>query len=456
MGERNIAYYQNVWDDASLVYPVTADPEHHVEAVVGRTVRQLREEMRYTASEDEVEIANRRLFGAGSNANFMTMVYKQNPLYRELIIENAHCGVFDRQLNHRNVPKMIQLITFIRLRMYGITGNNSEVFSAVHAISIAEIMGYALPENYLKTTAESQQIIIRVARHIMTNPDDIVGFDGHESWFDENIIGYTQAELLAVADINVAMVIIEGVASSLTSNQLWLTGVSLVTTGIVSMARKGLITQDSQEKLVTSLKSTLGQTAIFIPILSVEHYYSKYGILITADNAEVLFGHFGRIIANDLIVIRNLITFASGTGLTAYITCIRALARFPDFPWGSLSLMIQGDFTALNTAITTVNQNLYFGFNQNVGVASGKRFPTLLYVCIDLVTKLDGENSLKNYAGRPQRVPSKAAVDVVIAEYIARKATGIPENVNLSQETIDSMNALRNHAIRLEAAFNAQ
>lgn len=151
-------------------------------------------------------------------------------------------------------------------------------------------------------------------------------------------------------------------------------------------------------------------------------YKSTYGTYETAENAGRLMAHLTTIIPENIIALRNVIIQSADSGLTTQ-TIFRAFQSFADFDWGvTLSFVAPVDIANIQTAIERVGANLYFGFNNQMGAASAKNFPTLAYASFQLCIKAGGDMAMKNYQGMPKTTPGKAQVDQMIAEYLENRA----------------------------------
>jgi hypothetical protein len=81
-------------------------------------------------------------------------------------------------------------------------------------------------------------------------------------------------------------------------------------------------------------------------------------------------------------------------------------------------VLTQGELTAFNQAIVTVNGNPYYGFNTDIGNARSTKFSSLGYVSKELLIALNGETSLRGYKGWIKQPKNSAIIKSMIDEYI--------------------------------------
>lgn len=393
-------------------------------------------------------------FGVANTVQFMQAVFKSNPIYKEMVIANCGAGVLKNHYTSRNVCKMVQLISAVRLLIQGNTGTPQEFCASYQSLSMAELLGDFIPAEWKLPQARCQAKIIEVAKFIINNGAQIPGYEGITTWINQ-LTGFTLAEAQAASEVNAAMnidmalVIIEGASTILPGDAKWLTGASLTSTTIVAIAKRGSLTPEHQAKIVDGLKAALNVASINIPYLTCKRYYEKYGQLINGTNAERVFERFRLTVPTELIIIRNVVMQSVGAGLTTFITITRAFRQFPTFPWDRLYPRITGDFTNYRAAQTAIGDNLYYGFSANAGAASAKRFPSLAHTAFELCIKVGGDRPLRDYEGKPRNVPEKQYITRLIQEYIDRQAEDATE-IELTAAQRGDLNAIVNHAVNAQ------
>lgn len=133
---------------------------------------------------------------------------------------------------------------------------------------------------------------------------------------------------------------------------------------------------------------------------------------------------------------------AAGGGMTCYFTIKEAMRTYRNFAWAGISLLLPTDWNNYYAAVRLVGNNVYYGFNKDLGAAKSTLYKNLGWVAKELLLKVGGNTAISRYAVWPARVPNMTALDQLIDAYVASRATAV------GPDEIDAMNA--------NAGFQAQ
>lgn len=339
---------------------------------------------------------------------------------------------------------MLQLLSMGRLGKANVLPAQATTKAAAYqALALAEGFGPFLPNGWRVDRATSHREIISAVRWLLSREGEEHTNVLLAAWYNERVIGVPLDVLQNAQNMTIeqAIILLEGLAIAMPSNNMWLNGLSFITTGLTSLCRRGTISEDHRNKIIQGVKNATAGHSVNMTIATVKRFYATYGTNLNAENAGELMDHLTAIVPDNVIALRNVLLQFAGSGLTTYMTILRAFQSFEDFSWQRLSVIAPVDFANMNTAIDTVGTNLYFGFNHQMAAASSKRFPSLAYASFQLCIKAGGDQALRNYQGMPLLIPRKAQIDQLIADYVAARVQ------NLASLAVDPAVAERINAI---------
>ncbi len=87
--------------------------------------------------------------------------------------------------------------------------------------------------------------------------------------------------------------------------------------------------------------------------------------------------------------------------------------------------MFPGEVSAASDALEAINNNPYYGFSANLEDVKSTRYKSLTWVAKELLIRLKGEATLRDYAGFADSIPFKAEVSDLIEEFTRRKAQAL-------------------------------
>lgn len=374
------------------------------------------------------ELNEKTDFGPLANANLFNNVFAIEPVFKQFVVSNCNTGIFAGRPSHVNCVKMIQLICMVRLHLRNALSGQAVTRQAFYqAMAMGEAMGPSIPEGWKLNQAEANAEIIRVAEWLLTE-DGIAAINlTAEEWFDAELLGVNPNVFTTgrVNNIGDALVLIEAMAVRLPSNNVWLSGVSFISSILLALCRRGNATDELRSRVEQGVREATSSASVNLGPATMKRFYSIYCANVDATNAGRLFEHFQTLIPDNVIALRNLVVQAAGSGLTTYMVILRAMSDYANFDWARLMSIIGPEFRKLDTAVATVAGNVYFGFNHQMAAASAKNFPNLAYASFQLCIKAGGDNPLKRYGGMPAVVPCKVTIDQMVTDYIDARADAL-------------------------------
>lgn len=221
----------------------------------------------------------------------------------------------------------------------------------------------------------------------------------------------------------------------------WQTGgLRLLMMCYISIAKRGNVTEDFINKVVTGVQEDLRQAqGINIDTVSIHRLYVLYGPHINANNVGYITVRWRNMLPDQALRLQLTLSQITGSGLTSLVLIGRAVKDYPDFRWDRVKLLIPIEVSHALEAMQVVGRNPYFGFNHNMGAARSTRYKSLAYVAKEILIKAGGEGSLRGYQGFTNNPRNKRALDQLINDYVNARA-------NRAMEEAYDANAFLNEA----------
>lgn len=293
----------------------------------------------------------------------------------------------------------------------------------------------------------ARERIIRAVKSLIEDAEMISGrIPEYADWYDD-ALGLARPEqgvppqngqyLIEDMTIHTAMVILEAMAAVLMTHKSWQDRLGCIAMMIVATAKKGTMTPELALKVESACKDELKGARIVINTATCAAFYGRYCAGINENNAAEYFRYLHQLIPERIVSLRNVIVRAAGSGLTTYMTILRAMNEFPDFNWAILRAVLPSDFGNLEAAIEAVGGNAFFGFAANAGAAAASKFRSLAYASFQLCIIIGGDAKLRDYMGRPSVVPHKSVIDNLIASYRQAQEMAV-DNMEVNQDMVDA------------------
>lgn len=383
----------------------------------------------------------------------LRQVFKDDEMIRRLKTRNSIRYVDKNDLEANEASKYALLLTYGAYKLHDL-----KVPDTPHliAVSVGELIAPVLPDDHFLSQANADEEITKIITYFADNEtpltrgktkaayieinNNVPDTERDESWEEIPPTMLTEDFLTQHGDDYVAYLIDGG------SNDMNLNGIDLFTTLFIAVAKRGNVTEDFINKISKGLEDDL-QHVSKIDAETVSLVYKFYGANISATNAKIVMDRWLADIPEIALRVRLTLQQATNSGLTAFVTIGRAIKKYPDFPWPRLNQLTGGELTNFSAAVTLVNGNQYYGFNKSLGAARSTLYSSIAYVAKELLIQLNGETSLKKYAGWV-RSPKNAAVIRTLMEayktgYVTRMEEGIVSDAD--QETFAAMKTLIDH-----------
>lgn len=221
----------------------------------------------------------------------------------------------------------------------------------------------------------------------------------------------------------------------------YMSALQLLITTYVGAAKRGTVSDKFIEKIQTGIKDDLGEN-ITLDIGVIHSTYVNFGRYINADNAKTVFDTWLTDVPEHALRLRLTLEQVSGSGLTAFLTIGKAIMKYKDFPWHKLDRLTDGEMTNYLGAIRVVNGNPYYGFNRDLKAAKSTNYSSIAYVAKELLIRIAGELSLKNYQGWIKKPKSPLIIDQMIDNYVNKHNNLLATLLTDDSETEDLLDIL--------------
>ncbi|KAG8239101.1 hypothetical protein J437_LFUL011709 [Ladona fulva] len=215
--------------------------------------------------------------------------------------------------------------------------------------------------------------------------------------------------------------------------------IMLMTTALVSFAKRGSCSTDFVAKIKNGVRADLGKDVTLAPTV-VQSFYTMYGIKVPHDKIGECFEHWTRILPARALRLNITIQQAARSGLTAYYTILKALQSFThEAFWNRIAGMFPSDWDNFKVAVQCVGDDEYYGFRRDLGHAASTKYSSLAWVAGQVCTQL-GDHMLSRYLGwaRPN-----TAVATRVNEMISSHLTQTVEADPISDAYTDMMTIVR-------------
>lgn len=171
------------------------------------------------------------------------------------------------------------------------------------------------------------------------------------------------------------------------------------------------------EKLNDGMATDLGMRNVPLSSSAMKTFFQMYGALINEETIENIINRWINLTPQTAVRVRTTLTQARGSGLTTYITIGKAMKKYPDFNWGTVSEMYPEDWNNFTNATQVIGDNAWYGFSKNLGQVAATKYRILGYIAKELFVKVGGDQPLSRYQGWTNSIPHRAAIDRMIAAY---------------------------------------
>lgn len=214
-------------------------------------------------------------------------------------------------------------------------------------------------------------------------------------------------------------------------------GVGMIVHVYLAVLKRGTISEAFADKISAGLATDLQITNLRIDVEACKVFYSIFGGLVTDVTIAEITTRWELLLPTPALRLRLTVAQASGSGLTALSVTGRAIRTYTDFDWGRIREIYGDEWANFTTAVQTVGENHWYGFRKDLSIVASTKYKNLSYVAKELLTKVNGESSLKNYGGWTRRAKYQGTVDLLIANYETDKARNVVEGAAMPLIRVD-------------------
>lgn len=374
-------------------------------------------------NDDNVDVPYYRLAPC-ENPRFYEKYLAGSPILKDLMFRNLNHYPFTDDWLDRDVLTMIYLATVGRSRLLGIENVDiSVIYSVMMAESIGPFMNKTLYLNY----SDACKMLIKSVEYLINNPTFTRRYssgtlDGYKSEI-ENPESYCYktsfTEKYGVpedsGDIEEAIRKLKYLA--ITANRAFqYNQLDLIVTITVSICKRGTASENFYTKVENGVMADLGTPCTIIRD-AAHHFYQNFGTHIDDRTIQSIHDTWTKLIPTNALRLYLTVTQISGSGLTCYVSIIKAIKLYSDFLWPVIFRMFPEEKKYFDIARTTIKGNLYYGFRRELGACKSTNYKSLSYVAKELLIKVGGDPGLNAYGGWPRNIKNRLKVDQMILLY---------------------------------------
>nr|QPL15354.1 nucleoprotein [Hymenopteran chu-related virus OKIAV146] len=192
---------------------------------------------------------------------------------------------------------------------------------------------------------------------------------------------------------------------------------TVFSTAWVSLAKRGTVSEEMIQKVVDGIKTDLGLT-ITINADCCKIVYAAYMKGMNGTNAGTVFTLLSNLIPDIAMRLKLTLTQTIQSGLASLSFIHNAMTSYHDFGWARVDRLTGGDVTRAMAAFELVGNNLYFGFNRDLGAAKSTRYSSLCWVAMQLLVRVGGQVTIRRYGAFNRQAVNRPVLEAMITEYI--------------------------------------
>lgn len=354
------------------------------------------------------------------------------PIFTGLMFRNLGVRPFNDSWSNKHIATMVYLGNYGRCKCLQIPHDPMQNMVAV----MAELLGPYLSSTLFLPTADAINLTIRSVKELLKedNARRILANFNQASWTEvvENQESYIHAQPYrdvfgdaagndyTVPNIEAAIRILYHMAVH--TSQIWyIDPLDLIVGVTVSVAKRGTLSVEFLNKIVEGIFQDLGAN-INLDIEPIQTFYKFFGSEINDETIPLIQRTWERLIPQQALRLMLTVSQLAGSGLTTYSTIGTALRLYPTFNWGVISRTFPIEWENYRVALTTVGNNVYYGFRKELGIVKSTNFKSLGYIAKELLVRGDGRVSLNRYMGWARSIKFRQQIDQMILDFINRIA----------------------------------
>lgn len=395
-------------------------------------------------------MAEVRQFGPADNRGFYQQWLKTDPLFDVLFISGVHSAPFDNGYDDMLVPTMSYLVWYGRA---SILSNGRPVDRTNVLVAVwADLMGPYISTDKIVDQDRSRAIFVEAVKRL-TTPEVLVAIGDvtaasfaadHADNTAEEYNGFVTRPQNGTA-IRLAIRILRHIARQ-AGMAFSIGGVSMIVHVYLAVLKRGTMSDAFTDKIITGITADLRIANFRIEIAACRIFYAMFGAKITDTTIRDITDHWSTLLPVEALRLRLTVQQAAGSGLTALSVTGRAIRTYTDFDWGRIAQLYPDEWANFQAAVIAVGNNVWYGFRHDLGPVASTKYKNVSYVAKELLIKVNGEASLRTYAGWTKRAKFQDVVDTLIANYETSKTRNIVDAVEMpeipNQPNVEEMRRL--------------
>lgn len=192
---------------------------------------------------------------------------------------------------------------------------------------------------------------------------------------------------------------------------------SCVVHALVAFCKRGVVSQNALRRVSDALRDEI-QFNGEIDNELISFYWSQLGRSMDSVDAQAFVARWTTFLPQSALRIRILLNQTANAGLTQIITIGRSMKMHPTFPWGKVAQLFPGEIANATNALTTIGDDIYFGFNPPNPAVVSSRYKNVAYWCKELLVRCSGEQALNNFRGWTRNATMPLAMENLINTYM--------------------------------------
>lgn len=383
-----------------------------------------------------------RSFGPADNAGFYAKWLRTDPLYDSFFLCSLDLDPFHETYSDELVPTMAYLAWYGRHLVVnpGKPVNRSNVLVAMWA----DLMAPCIGANQIMAQDQAREALKKAVTALLRPEVITTVSDATLATYTAEVGGRVEGEWTRTA---------EGIAPAYTPENairvlkhlarragaaFSIGGVSMIVHVYLATLKRGTMSDTFIDKIIEGMTTDLQITNLRIDALACRSFFALFGEKINERTIALVTEHWSGLLPVPALRLRLTVQQAAGSGLTALSVTGRSIRLYADFNWSRISQLYPDEWQNFSAAVALVGNNVWYGFKKDLGIVSSTKYKNLTYVAKELLIKVNGEATLRNYAGWTRRAKYQAVVDQLIAEYEGNKTANILEGRAMPELIVDN------------------
>lgn len=391
-----------------------------------------------------------RISGPADNNDYYRQWLRTDPLFDVLFLSSINLPPFIAPMTHERIPTMTYLAWYGRAVVLspGRPVNRSNALVA----GWADLMGPCLRLDLIVPEQRARVVFVEAVKALLQDgalqqvstataatfaARDGAGQHDADNWETIRTGDPTAANGEHAMKILMHLAQNAGPAFSIG-------GISMIVHVYLAILKRGTMSEAFIDKIVQGMVTDLQIPGIRIDINACRVFFSIFGTYVDENTISGITERWSTMLPMPALRLRLTVEQASGSGLTALSVTGRAIKTYTDFNWVRIVQLYPDEWANLITAVDTVGNNVWYGFKKQLGIVSSTKYKNIAYVAKELLIRINGESSLRTYAGWVRRAKYQAVVDALIADYEAAKTDSIQNAVAMPEVPVTAeVNNLR-------------